>query len=81
MAPKIRLVVAFGSKTEVGGSCREVRFTRRNGSGQPGPSGPKSANFGLMRCNKSELLDHLVGTREYTVSDKADDSTYQPMIE
>jgi hypothetical protein len=35
---------AKGSNSEVGGPCREVRFTLKNGSGQPGPSGPKSAD-------------------------------------
>ena len=33
--------------TEVGGSCREVRFARVNGHRQTSRSGPKSATNGL----------------------------------
>jgi hypothetical protein len=37
------LDVSVGSNSEVGRPCREVRFTLKNGSDQPSPSGPKSA--------------------------------------
>jgi hypothetical protein len=36
----------MGQNSEVGGPYREVRFTLKNGSDQPGPSGPKRARSG-----------------------------------
>ena len=38
--------VRLGSQPEVGRPRSEVRFTLKNGSGQPGPSGPKGAKGG-----------------------------------
>jgi hypothetical protein len=44
--------VSNGSNSEVGGSCREVRFTLNGRLRQPGLSGPKSARKRLAHCNK-----------------------------
>jgi hypothetical protein len=45
--------VARRSNSEVRVRSWEVRFTLKNGSGRPGPSGPKSAMCGRLRVGKS----------------------------
>ena len=67
----------FGSNSEVRVRNREVRFALKNGLGQPGPSGPKSADIAakvflgverkflepLMRFMRGNVRDHIVSSK------------------
>ena len=44
-----------GSNSEVGRPYREVSLTLKNGNSQPGPLGPKGAEFGLIRSSKRSI--------------------------
>ena len=57
---------ANGTKTEVSGLARRVRFTHRSRHRQPAPACPFGANAQqrTLAPQKSAPFDHLVGARE-----------------